>query len=434
MLTRPGRARVALMKRLECQLELLTPAFLGGHEPRKLDEITPIRPHSVRGLLRWWFRAAAATLLWPLDDTPQARERVISELRRVESAIFGSTKQSSTLMVLPPEVDRLRWGPYHVPDAKRSPGLRYLGYGLFEDRVPEAISPGAFTLALGLRRELKSVPELLGATLWLWTALGGLGARSRRGFGSLHLVKAAAELRIPREHLSLRNLPSSLLEQMRQGLTWAVGIFREHLPTLTSFPLQGGSGPYLELRTLCGLEAPDALTVLPGMFNAGTDAMERMGRLFQDFRSTIRRNDLGMPPHADYFAVKTSITSRRPPTTLDRAAFGLPLPFYFRSLQGAKATFTPASLDRLASPLLFRVHALETAGGDRRFAATLINLVANAQGDNAKYVHPLLGHALIERERKEPFPPPSGLLLRQFTRWAKAEASKLQTERLGGRR
>ncbi len=48
-----------MLKRLSFDVEVLTPAFVGGHEPRKLDEYTPLRPHTVRGLLRWWFRAAA---------------------------------------------------------------------------------------------------------------------------------------------------------------------------------------------------------------------------------------------------------------------------------------------------------------------------------------------------------------------------------------
>lgn len=424
-----------MLKRLECQLELLTPAFLGGHEPRKLDEITPVRAHSVRGQLRWWFRAAAATLIWPANDTPQAREQAITDLRTVESLLFGDTKRISNLVVLPPEVDRNRCRVYPAPDAKSSPGLRYLGYGLFEERPPDAIYPGTFALTLGLRSVSKSVPELLGATLWLWTALGGLGARSRRGYGSLRLSKAATELGIPREHLSLPPRHSELLEQLRRGIDWVTEVFRKHLPTFMTSPLQSGRGPHLELRTLYGLQGPDALTVLPGMSGTGAEAMERMGRLFRDFRSTLRRHDLGMPPLPDYFAVKDSISSRRPPNSLERAAFGLPLPFYFRSLQGAKATFKPEDKDedRLASPLLLRVHALETGPG-RRYVATLINLVANELGDKGKYVHPLLGRALVSREQSDSFPAPSGLLLRQFTQWAKAEASKLQAERLGGRR
>lgn len=41
-------------------VEPVTPALISGAQPRRIDEHMPIRPSSVRGLLRSWFRAAAA--------------------------------------------------------------------------------------------------------------------------------------------------------------------------------------------------------------------------------------------------------------------------------------------------------------------------------------------------------------------------------------
>lgn len=97
-----------MLKRLSFDVEVLTPAFVGGHEPRKLDEYTPLRPHTVRGLLRWWFRAAAGALMWPADDSDSARRLVIAELRKAESALFGDTERVSNVVVLPPTVERSR--------------------------------------------------------------------------------------------------------------------------------------------------------------------------------------------------------------------------------------------------------------------------------------------------------------------------------------
>ena len=126
-----------------------------------------------------------------------------------------------------------------------------------------------------------------------------------------------------------------------------------------------------------------------------------------------------MPPLADYFTVKTSLQSRRPPASVDRAAFGLPLPFYVRSLGGEKATFQPehGDSDRLASPLLFRIHVL---GRDpnRRYVAVLVNL-AGARG-----AHPLLGGQLVERKMRRPFPAPDGQIIQQFISWARAEVER----------
>ncbi|MEZ4363812.1 MAG: type III-B CRISPR module RAMP protein Cmr1 [Kofleriaceae bacterium] len=426
-----------MLKRLSFDVEVLTPAFVGGHEPRKLDEHTPLRPHTIRGLLRWWFRAAAGSVLWPTDQSERARRRMIVELRKVESALFGDTEHASNVMVLPPKVSRAQCQPFEIPDSRRSPGQRYLGYGLFEDgRRPEAIYPHhtPIPVTLRLRREITGAPDLLGATVWLWTALGGIGARSRRGYGSLRLVKADDAMRIKGHLIDQPSTHTDLVKQLHDGIAWATNVFLEYLPKFTTHPLQRApGGPHPELRTLYGIDGDDSIVALAGMFGAASEAMERMGRLFQSFRSTLERHRLGMPPLADYFAVKNSITSRRPPSSLDRAAFGLPLPFYFRSLQGAKATFLPQHADRLASPLLLRIHALKISTG-QRYVGTLINLVG--RGDS--YVHPLLARRLVERKDKDKesgsFAPPNGAILRQFIQWAKTEASNEQARKLRGQR
>lgn len=180
------------------QLELLSPAFVGGAEPRVLDPHMPLRPSTVRGLLRFWFRAAAGALIWPGDSSREAMDRALNAIRQVETALFGDTTRASTVVVLPPKGGKVkRFTPSEIDPAAR-PGFRYLGYGLFEDRHinPEALetSPGdTLSLTLRLRRDLAGAKELLGATVWLWTAIGGVGARSRRGFGSLGYVDGGKE-------------------------------------------------------------------------------------------------------------------------------------------------------------------------------------------------------------------------------------------------
>jgi CRISPR type III-B/RAMP module RAMP protein Cmr1 len=63
----------------------------------------PLRPSTVRGMLRWWFRAGAAALLWPRDSSWHEPSRAIEALRQAGSAVFGSTERASTVVVLPPK-------------------------------------------------------------------------------------------------------------------------------------------------------------------------------------------------------------------------------------------------------------------------------------------------------------------------------------------
>lgn len=413
---------------LRLDLELLTPAFVGAADPRRLDPYMPLRPSAVRGVLRWWFRAAAAALMWPADGSPGARALMEKALRKAEASVFGDTEHASPLVVLPP-----RGGAPHrydpLPDPAESPGLRYLGYGLFEDRLnpPEALVTDAqrpLSITLGLRRPLAGAEELIHAVLWLWLFFGGIGARSRRGFGALRLVGHEGHLCWPAE---LREPPAThqgLVDMLLRGLDWVTGVFRDVLPGLCTYQLETGSGPHPAIRTLDGIST---VTVLPIDAPSGEAALERAGRLFRDFRSTLQRRRLGMPPLRDYFAVKASLDGRSSPSSVDRAAFGLPLRFYFRSLQGAQTQFTPKAGDRLASPLCFRVHALARGGERCRFVVTLFNL-AEANGAS-----PLLGQPLVQQGRDGAIAAPDGALLQQFVTWAAAQAARSPEARRGGR-
>jgi CRISPR-associated protein Cmr1 len=417
--------------KLTLTLELLTPAFVGGAEPRKLDPYMPLRPSSVRGVLRTWFRTAAAALMWPAEDTPGAPERMVSALRELESRVFGDTEKASPIVVLPP-----RGGVPHryadhggCPDQARAPGVRYLGYGLFEDprRPPEALVTERhreLVLTIGLRRPIQGASELLRATVWLWVNFGGIGARSRRGFGSLFLSDERGGLGCSPELLRTPSNHKGLIDKLIAGLDWVTDVFRREIPRLSTYAMETGRGPHLSIRTLDGIAT---ISALPVDAPTGIEALERAGRLFRDYRSTLQRRRLDMGPLPDYFSVKTGIESRRPPRAVERAAFGLPLRFYFRSLAGAQAQFNPRGHDRLASPLHFRVHRLED-GGHQRHVVALFNL---AEGNGAS---PLLGAQLEQKGSAGPIAPPDGRIIKQFIDWAVQQAARMPETRLGAKR
>ena len=63
-------------------IELITPLFGGGVEPRVNDPSLPIRPTAIRGQLQFWWRA-----------TVGAKYTTLPELREAQSAIWGSTER-----------------------------------------------------------------------------------------------------------------------------------------------------------------------------------------------------------------------------------------------------------------------------------------------------------------------------------------------------
>jgi len=428
------RARVDT--KISLTLELLTPAFVGAAQPRTLDPYMPLRPSSVRGVLRFWFRTAAAALMWPHDNSPTAHRQMVDALRELESSVFGDTRLASAVVVLPPRGGEIRrYRDVGIPDSASAPGLRYLGYGLFEDakNPPEALitrSGQKLTLEIGLRRPTAGVAELLCATVWLWLHFGGIGARSRRGFGSLHLSddhqshQSLQRLGCPPELLHTPTSYQELLNKLlKQGLDWVLASFREAIPRLSTYPLTKGSGPHVNIRTLDGMSSLS----LPVDAPDGEAALEMAGRLFRDFRSTLQRNRLGMPPLPDYMSVKAGLQSRSPPRSVGRAAFGLPLRFYFRSLGGAVVQFNPREGDRLPSPLHFRVHRI---GRDKeaRHVVALFNL---AEVNDAS---PLQGATLVQEGTASPIASPDGNLIKDFIDWAEDQGARMPRARPGVKR
>ena len=134
-------------------LEIITPMFLRGQ-----DNSTPeLRPPAFKALFRYWWRAAIM-------------ETNIDNLRDRESSLFGNTKRKSPLSI------RIS-GPTSPPSGAYSPLPHRPGGG---HRIQGYSPNGTFNLTLtsGKLNEYEKI-----ATLSF--LLGGVGNRSRRGFGSI---------------------------------------------------------------------------------------------------------------------------------------------------------------------------------------------------------------------------------------------------------
>ncbi len=174
------------IEKQEYKLEVVTPLFLGGADPSTPE----LRSAPFKGMLRFWWRALNGS-----ND--------LKEMKRNEACIFGSTEKKSMLCINIVEasgikVDRSNLPPgesYRVESSRGTFNLGiidYLAYGLCEynkekrqtEYVKGHFEPKtSFTLELYLKTDL--FPQVYDA-LKCFLLYGGIGARSRNGFGSLY--------------------------------------------------------------------------------------------------------------------------------------------------------------------------------------------------------------------------------------------------------
>jgi CRISPR-associated protein Cmr1 len=152
------------MPRLNVTLETITPLFLAGTE----DRVPELRSPSIRGGLRFWLRALLGGELG--ND--------LSSIRRAEADVFGSTDAASAVVIrVLTNSNQLRHSRYrpllHNPQRKFA----------FDGWDPDQ----SFTVGISTRAGVPALPQSALASLLLLVSLGGLGRRSRRGFGSLQI-------------------------------------------------------------------------------------------------------------------------------------------------------------------------------------------------------------------------------------------------------
>jgi CRISPR-associated protein Cmr1 len=359
-------------------LKVVTPVFVGAAEPDKLDRHWPLRPASVRGVLRDWFRRMMADIVGPGRDEDWAKN-----LFRLEEYVFGSAAgQASRLLVESPDT-----ATTNGPLFKRIPaGIAYLGYGPYQHRrgqgqvqAAEAIQPGQkLELILRFRwrpedgeKIKKAVRDLVLGSFWLWTHLGGLGKRTRRGFGSLWVTDVKGP--VPNAWAGqfgpladMEALKKRILEGLRQVQT---SFSDAATKILDSDAVATENHARWGYSSLAHSQAVIVPTATAKGERAWEEALNDIGLRYKCFRNTLdRRRFSGLPPLEDYFTVKDFLLERTKNLkgkSIPRAAFGLPLQFYFRSVRNQTAQvqavrpeekeYREDKFDRRTSPLVFKL-------------------------------------------------------------------------------
>lgn len=325
---------------------------------KERDERTPIRVASIRGQLRFWWRACNPS-----------KCKTLEELWKREAEIWGSAaKHSNVKIAVPRQPSRPREHQVYqyVPKQNKVTGktdypVRVadkqddLAYGAFplqpSSKAQEAMprmEPGVlqdygtqeFAIEFAYPQALQ---DDIRAALWAWETFGGLGARTRRGFGAIERIDVATSFTDTRKRLDL---------------------FRDY-PVIVGVP------------SLAEARFAFAQTTQPHSVGAWTRCLNALRRLRQGpdlgrnpaqpgSPSPAGRSRWPEPEQIRKHTEQRSEKHKRLPVQVERfprAAFGLPIIFHFqggakrseeRGKDPADSELKPANADRMASPLILR--------------------------------------------------------------------------------
>jgi len=151
------------MHELTVTLETVTPLLVRGADNRTPE----LRPPSFRGAMRYWLRAALGGVIGDSN---------LDDLHKLESAVFGSTERGSAIGI------RLRDMNTRKHEASILP---------HKNRGRAKALTGGFELVMSQTRGADpAIWDAARASLELALTFGGVGLRSRRGYGTLRIVRA----------------------------------------------------------------------------------------------------------------------------------------------------------------------------------------------------------------------------------------------------
>lgn len=290
---------------IELELRALTPIFKSGSTTTQIDEGRPFRAPSIRGALRYWWRATST-----LADVEQLRAR--------EKALFGGVHggpvASAVSVAILSQQSSAGPRPSNKPYAFGVTGKEPQD----EARNRQVHMNTTGTLRIDWRED--SDGEEVKRALKAWLLFGGIGGRSRRGAGSIWWDEG-----IDRP-LTIDNY---------------IAAWRRLVP-------EGATRPWPTLAGSVLLVGP-ARASADAAWNEGLDGMRdvRASRGVRQGFLGVRGNDLFEWKREDYLRFEQAGQFRS-----SRAALGLPIRF-----QGRKGTYilNAQGYNRYPSPVHLKV-------------------------------------------------------------------------------
>jgi CRISPR-associated protein Cmr1 len=323
---------------------VITPIFGGGVKPREADPISVVRVPGILGHLRFWWRVCRG-----------AGFASVADLKRREDELWGSTSNRSQIVLAVRVTNKGTARPTHsIPDrgtfARPNEGVApgYVSFPL-QPKMEQGNWQGPWKVQTDVTFDLEVAcpaadwPDLE-AALWAWEHFGGVGARTRRGFGALACVV--------RDGINVPPVPAAtLLAQLKQGI-------QKHVRA-------GGKGTPKGLSWLTAT----AVVVTTKQACDGMEAWKRLVNGYRDFRQArpgLGTNHPGRSywPEPDMLRREDRTNSPghepvHPVHRYPRADLGLPIVFHFKDQKERDpkdVILQGRNHDRRASPLILRPH------------------------------------------------------------------------------
>lgn len=381
--------------------KVITPLWGGGVVANVNDPVTLIRGSSIRGHLRFWWRALRGN----------SNGSTVAEMREKENSIWGSTKVPSQVKItvnvtntgtpFQPESILLPTHPRYmritdVGDMNSKDAYVTFPLRLTPDERRAHKDPASLTENVQFSLVLEypdDVGEEVEAALWAWQTFGGIGARTRRGMGAIECIQVDG---VPQHPKPINGFEKSIKVNLEK---WIIaGDFPAGVPHLTrelDYKLTGR-----QQDATLGIEAQRNII---GQYKRFRQSRPGRGRSHWPEPDLIR----------DCFPRKVfrhSVNPARVQGKAPRAVFGLPMIIHFKTydegLQDPEETTIQGvgDIDRLASPLIIRpVHLAQVYAG---MAALLEWDTLNA--DDEPYTPPG-GLAVVDKNDKVLYNPSTRL-------------------------
>ncbi|MFE8601694.1 type III-B CRISPR module RAMP protein Cmr1 [Archangium violaceum] len=375
------------MQSLRVRLKTITPILGGSSAPRELDELDPIRVPTIRGHLRFWWRA--------LHGHECATSKELARRERELWGGMGNDAGTRSRVDVRVEVEprTLSRDTDDIKQGSRDAYALWIASAQGKRGVEAKPAAPRWRSSLSFQLHVHAPAERIfevERAIRAWVLWGGYGSRTRRGLGALTIVEEAAAwlpARPSREEwsrlfpgLPLLGVPPAGGARQVPLLRGARLLFGTSRPDAEDVWAEA-LGWLREFRQGQGVPSHGSRVAVPGKKGDGRSEIARErkpgrpGRSYWPEADKIRQ--LFSPPKASWaHSPRTSYANKAP--AWPRAGFGLPLAIRFQrrarsTMKGGTEEFYPEGeppdvelrwhdgnrmRERLASPLIVKAMAL----------------------------------------------------------------------------